>query len=63
MTQDVSSTLNGIKVGLQLMANLRTAADLKNCELEKPSLLLGPLAEYPGVEKRRVLSPCVAYIF
>ena len=38
MTQDVSNTLNGIKIGLQLMANLRTATDLKNCELENPSL-------------------------
>jgi len=55
----VSNKANSIKIGLQLMANSRTAAELKNCKLENPSLLFGPLAQYLGSNKRRVLNPCV----
>ncbi len=39
--------------------NLRTPSNLKNCKLENPSLLFGPLAQYLGSDKRRVLGPCV----
>jgi len=43
------------------MANSRTPGELKNCKLENLSLLFGPLAQYIGSDKRRVLSPCVKY--
>src|SRR6218665_1227910 len=55
-----SNKTNGNKIGsqlLQLMANSRTPGEFKNCKLENPSLLLGPLAQYLGSNKRRVLSP------
>ena len=38
---------------------LTTPAEVKNWKLETPSLLFGPLAQYLGSDKRRVLSPCV----
>jgi len=44
------------------MANSRTPAELKNCKLENTSLLFGPLAQYLGSDKRRVLSPWVTYM-
>src|SRR6218665_1584174 len=44
---------------LQLVANSRTPAELKNCRLENPSLLFGPLAQYLGSDMRWVLSPCI----
>jgi len=40
------------------MTNLQT---LKKCTLENPSLLFGPIAQYLGSDKRRVLSPCVTF--
>jgi len=43
---------------LQLMTNSRTPGELKNCKLENPSLLFGPL----GSDKRRVLRPSVKNI-
>ena len=43
------------------MAHSQTPAELKNCKLENPSLLFGPVALYLGSDKRRVLSPCVTY--
>jgi len=43
------------------MANSQTLGELKNCKLENPSRLFGSLAQYLGSDKRRVLSPCVAY--
>src|SRR6218665_2932609 len=43
------------------MANSQTPGELKNCKLENPSLLFGSLAQYPGSDKRRVLSPCITY--
>jgi len=55
----VSNNTNGIKIGLQLMANSQTPGELKNCKLENTSLLFAPLAQYLGSDKRRVLSPCV----
>ena len=42
----VSNKINGIKIGLQLMANSQTPAELKNCKLENPFLLFVPLAQY-----------------
>src|SRR6218665_1379436 len=42
----------------QLMTNLQIPAELKNCKLEYHSLLFGPLAQYLGSDKRRVLIPC-----
>jgi len=44
------------------MANSRTLAELKNWELENPSLLFGPLAQYLESDKRHVMSPCITYI-
>ena len=46
----------------QLMANSRTPVELKNCKLENPSLLFGPLAQYLGRDKRQALSPCVTFV-
>src|SRR6218665_1071288 len=44
------------------MENSRTPDELKkNMKLEAPSLLFGPLAQHLGSDKRRVLSPCIAY--
>jgi len=57
----VSNKTNGIKIGLQRTANSCTLSELKNCKLENPSLLFGPLAQNPGSDKRRILSPCVTY--
>src|SRR6218665_1319125 len=45
----------------QLMTSSRTPAEMKNCKLKTP-LLFGPLAQYLGSEKQRVLSPCVTYV-
>ena len=36
------------------MANSRTPSNLKNCNLQNPSLLFGPLAQYLGSDKRWV---------
>src|SRR6218665_2556044 len=44
------------------MANSRTPAELKNCKVEKPSLLFRPLVQYLGSDKRRVLAPCVTFL-
>ena len=44
------------------MANLRTWAEFKNCKLENPSLLFGPLAQYLEGDKRRALSLCPIWI-
>jgi len=44
------------------MANSLALTELKNCKLKNPSLLFGPLAQYLGSDKQRVLSPCVTYI-
>jgi len=41
------------------MAN--TPAELKNCNLENPSSLFRPLAQYLGSAKQRILSPCLTY--
>jgi len=38
------------------VANSRTPAELKNCKLENPFLIFGPLAQYLGSDKRWVLS-------
>ena len=43
---------------LQLKANSRTPAELKNCKLRNP-FLFGPLARYLGSDKRQALSPCI----
>ena len=43
------------------MTNSQTPAELKNCKLENSSFLFGPLAQYLGIDKRQVLSPCVTY--
>ena len=39
----------------------RTPTEMKNCKLENPALLFGPLAQYLGSDKQWVLSPCVTY--
>ena len=44
------------------MANSRTPVELKNPKLENPSVLFGPLAQYQGSDKPRVLSPRVTYM-
>jgi len=44
------------------MANSRTPAELMNCKLDNPSLLFGPLAQYPKSDKWRVWSPCITFI-
>jgi len=63
MLYSVSNKISGIKIGLQLMANSRIPADLKNLKLENPSLLFGPPAQYLGGDKRLVLSPCITIIW
>ena len=44
------------------MANSWAPAELKNCKLENPSLLFGPLDQYLGRHKQRVLSPCITLV-
>ena len=41
------------------MTNSRIPAELKNCKLENPSLLL---AQFLEAISERVLSPCVTYV-
>jgi len=43
------------------MANSQTPAELKNCTLENPSLLLGSLARYLGSDKQWILSAYVTF--
>jgi len=53
-------TLNQIKqMALKSGCNL---SEFKNYKLVNPSLLFGPLAQYLGSDRRRVLSPCVTYL-
>ena len=64
----VSNKTNSIKIGLQLynltwQVHRQTPAELKNCKLENPSLLFGPVTQNLGSSKRRVLSPCVTYMY
>jgi len=40
-----------IKGIIQLMTNSQTPGELKNCKLENPSLLFGPLAQYLGSDR------------
>ena len=47
---------------LLIMTNSQATAELENCKIENTSRLFLPLVQYPGSDKRRVLSHGVTII-